>query len=95
MTTTISLRDLSRGTKAFENYDFVRIKDKKTNKNKGLIISSKYADAVEEMIEEFINKQKQRELDDIMQFVGGLEIKKEFKNMNIQQIKAAKYKKYE
>jgi 3-hydroxy-3-methylglutaryl CoA synthase len=95
MTTTISLRDLSRGTKAFENYDFVRIQDKKTNKNKGLIISSKYADAVEKMIEEFIKKQKQRELDDIMQFVGGLEIKKEFKNMNIQQIKAAKYKKYE
>jgi hypothetical protein len=32
MTTTIGLRELSRGVKAFEGYDYVRIEDKKTKK---------------------------------------------------------------
>jgi hypothetical protein len=87
MTTTIGLRELSRGVKAFEGYDYVRIEDKKTKKNKGLIISEQYAYQVEQIVADFITKQKQQELDEIMQFAGSVEIEERFQGLDMKEIR--------
>lgn len=87
MTPTISIRDLSRGIKAFEHYDFVRIEDKKTKENKGLIISSQYAKQVEEIISKLVRQKEQQKLDDIMQFAGSFEMEDRFKDLSYKEIR--------
>jgi hypothetical protein len=95
MTTTIGLRELSRGVKAFEGYDYVRIEDKKTKQNKGLIISNKYAKQIETIITNLIQQKEQQEFNELLDIINDVEIKDEFQDMTAQQIKAAKFKKYE
>lgn len=70
MTTTLSIRDLARNTNILQDYDYVDIEDKKSHEYKGLFISPKYADEFRQLLEKKIADQSQRDLDEIMQFVG-------------------------
>ena len=70
MTTTLSIRDLARNTNILQQYDYVDVEDKKSHEYKGLFISPKYADEFRALLEKKIMDQKQRDLDEIMQFVG-------------------------
>lgn len=70
MTTTLSIRDLTRNTNILQQYDYVDVEDKKSHEYKGLFISPKYADEFRKLLEKKIADERQRDLDEIMQFVG-------------------------
>ena len=88
MTTTMSIRELTRNGSMFGQYDYINIEDKKSNDYKGVFISSKYADMVKEFLEKEIAKQKKQKLDEIMQFAGMME--GETKNLSMQELKVRK-----
>jgi len=85
---TIGVREISRNINTLENYDYINIEDKKTKEYKGLLISSKYADLIKEFLKNKIEEERQRELDEIMQFAGIASGDTE--NMTVQEIKAKK-----
>ena len=88
MTTTMSIRELTRNGSMFADYDYINIEDKKSNEYKGVFISSQYADLVKEFLEKEIAKQKKKKLDDIMQFSGMMD--GDTNNLSIQEIKSHK-----
>jgi hypothetical protein len=91
MTTTMSIRDLTRNGNMFAQYDYINIEDKKSNEYKGVFISSKYADKVKAFLEKEILKEKQKKLDEIMQFAGIMD--GETENLTIQELKSKKEEK--
>jgi len=91
MTTTMSIRDLTRNGNMFSEYDYINIEDKKSNEYKGVFISSKYADKVKAFLEKEIAKEKQKKLDEIMQFAGIMDGDTE--NLTIQELKSKKEEK--
>ena len=86
MTTTMSIRELTRNGSMFGQYDYINIEDKKSNEYKGVFISSKYADMVKDFLKKEIEKQQKKELDEIMQFAGIMD--GESKNLSMQELKA-------
>jgi len=86
MITTIGVRDISRNINLLQNYDYLDIEDKKTKEYKGLLISAKYADEIKAFLKKKLQKERQKELDEIMQFAGIAS--GDTKNMTIQEIKA-------
>ena len=88
MTTTMSIRELTRNGSMFGQYDYINIEDKKSNDYKGVFISSKYADMVKEFLEKEIAKQKKQKLDEIMQFAGMMD--GETQNLSMQELKVRK-----
>ncbi|BAF72497.1 hypothetical protein [Sulfurovum sp. NBC37-1] len=70
MTTTVGMRDLVRNSNILQDYDYVDIEDKKTHEYKGLLISPRYADEIRKLLEQKILNEKQKEIDEIMQFSG-------------------------
>jgi len=85
MITTIGVRDISRNINMLQNYDYLDIEDKKTKEYKGLLISAKYADEIKEFLKKKLEKERQKELDEIMQFAGIAS--GDTQNMTIQEIK--------
>ena len=92
MIMTIGVRDISRNINLLQNYDYLDIEDKKTKEYKGLLISAKYADEIKEFLNKKLQKDRQKELDEIMQFVGILD--GETKNMSVKDIRVSKAKRY-
>lgn len=86
MTTTMSIRELTRNGNMFGKYDYINIEDKKSNEYKGVFISSKYSDMVKEFLENEIAKQQKKELNEIMQFAGMLD--GETNNLSMQELKS-------
>ena len=91
MTTTMSIRELTRNGSMFGQYDYINIEDKKSHEYKGVFISSKYAELVKEFLKNEIAKQKQKKLDSIMQFAGMMDGDTE--NLSIQELKSRKKEK--
>ena len=85
---TIGVRDISRNINILQNYDYINIEDKKTKEYKGLLISSKYADLIKEILKNKIAEERQKELYEIMKFSGIAS--GDTKNMTVQEIKAQK-----
>lgn len=93
---TIGIRDLSRNTKIFEDYDYFDIEDKKTHKYKGIFVSEKYALDVKKLIEGKIAQEKLKEVDEIMRFAGSTSVSEEYINMTSKEIRSnVVFKKYE
>ena len=88
MTTTIGVRDIARNINLLQNYDYLDIEDKKTKEYKGLLVAAKYADEIKSFLEKRLQKERQKELDEILQFSGIFH--GETKNMSIKEIKAGK-----
>lgn len=86
------MRELGRNSNILEGHDYVDVEDKKTHEYKGLFVSPKYAKEFKEYLEAKISKQKQEQLDEIMQFVGMCN--GDTKNMTSQEIKTSKKAKY-
>lgn len=86
MTTTMSIRELTRNGSMFGQYDYINIEDKKSNEYKGVFISSKYADLVKDFLKKEIAKRQKKELDDIMQFAGIMN--GETDNLSMQELKS-------
>ena len=86
MITTIGVRDISRNINLLQNYDYLDIEDKKTKEYKGLLISAKYADEIKTFLKKKLQKEREKELNEIMKFSGIAS--GDTKNMTIQEIKA-------
>ena len=91
MTTTMSIRDLTRSGNMFAHYDYIDIEDKKSNEYKGVFVSSKYAKMVKEFLEREISKEKQAKLDEIMEFAGIMD--GETENLSMQELRLKKKEK--
>jgi len=73
MTITVGMRELARNSNILDGYDYVDVKDKKTQEYKGLFISPKYADEFKAFLEEKISKEQQAKWDRIKPFIGSME----------------------
>jgi len=78
MTTTMSIRELTRNGSMFAEYDYIDIEDKKSHEYKGVFISSKYADEVKQFLEKKLAKEKQILLDEIEAFAGSNEMEERY-----------------
>jgi len=88
MTTTMSIRELTRSGKKLAQYDYIDIEDRKSHEYKGVLISAKYSDMVKDFLKKQVEREKQKRLDEIMQFAGILSGVTE--GMSAQEIKAKK-----
>ena len=88
MTTTMSIRELTRNGNMFSQYDYIDIEDKKSKEYKGVFIPSEYADKVKEFLIKEIEKEKKRKVNEIMQFAGIMD--GETQNLSIQELKSKK-----
>jgi len=70
MTTTMSIRELTRNGSMFGVYDYIDIEDRKSHEYKGVFISAKYADKVKRFLEQKIAEEKQILLNEIKTFAG-------------------------
>ena len=86
------IRDLIKNSNILDQYDYIDIEDKRTHQYKGLFVSPKYADELKEYLKKKILKQKQKDVDEIMQFAGVAN--GECKGMNVQELTRLKRKRY-
>ena len=86
MTTTMSIRELTRNGSMFSEYDYIDIEDRKSHEYKGVFISAQYADEVKVFLEKKLAKEKQKKLNAIMQFAGSVEIEDRFKDKTDKEI---------
>ena len=87
MTAKLGVRDITRNFNILEKYDYVEIEDKKTRTIKGLFISPELLDDVKKFIDRKIQSQKQKELDDMTQFIGKGQIDKKFDNLSSKELR--------
>jgi guanylate kinase len=87
MTMVVGMRDLARNSNILDGYDYVDVKDKKTNEYKGLFISPKYADEFKTFLENKVTKKKHDKLDRIMKYAGKGEIYERFNKLTSSQIR--------
>jgi len=92
MTTTMSIRELTRNGSMFGEYDYIDIEDRKSHEYKGVFVSAQYADDVKKFLEKKLAKEKQEKLDRIMKFAGKGSIDKRFENLTASEIKEKKAK---
>ena len=78
---TVGIRELSRNSNILDGYDYVDVEDKKTHEYKGLFISPKYADEFKKYLDKKISKEKQTQLDEIMQFMGSMEMEDRYRGL--------------
>ena len=81
MTAVVGMRDLARNLNTLDGYDYVKVEDKKTHKQKGLYISQKYADDVEKYIQDKIMQERQAKLDRLKPFIGSMEVEDRYKGL--------------
>ena len=87
MTTVVGMREFSRNLSMFDNYDYVKLEDKKTHEKKGIYISQKYADEIEKFMQEKMMKERQAKLDEIARFVGSNEMEDRYKGLEGKELK--------
>ncbi|PHS36841.1 MAG: hypothetical protein COB07_11995 [Sulfurovum sp.] len=92
MTTTMSIRELTRNGSMFAEYDYIDIEDRKSHEYKGVFISAKYADEVKDFLEKKLAKEKKEKLDRIMKFSGKGSIYKRFEGLSSSEIREKKAK---
>ena len=90
MTTTMSIRELTRNGSMFGEYDYIDIEDRKSHEYKGVFISSKYAEDVKKFLEKKLAKEKQKKLERVMKYVGKGSIHERFKDLTSSQMKELK-----
>ena len=88
MTTTMSIRDLTRSGKKLTEYDYVDIEDRKSHEYKGVFVPSRYADEVKAFLEKKLEEERQNAYERIMRFGGLLDGETEGKTF--QELKSQK-----
>ena len=78
MTTTMSIRELTRNGAMIGGYDYIDIEDRKSHEYKGVFVSRRFADEVKTFLEQKLNREKQAKLDRIMKYAGKGSISKRF-----------------
>lgn len=92
MTTTVSIRELSRNTNILANYDYIEIEDRKTHEFKGLFVSPHLAVEVKKFIEEKLENEKRIKIDKLIKFAGFAS--GDTKNLDVKEIQKLKNEKY-
>jgi hypothetical protein len=92
MTTTMSIRELSRSGKLFDQYDYIDIEDKKAHDYKGVFVPAQYAEMVKGFLVRELEKEKQEKLNRIRQYAGKGRIHRRFDDMSASEIREAKAK---
>ena len=92
MTTTLSIRELTRSGKILLDYDYIDIEDRKSHQYKGVFVPQKYAEDVKSYLEEKIRKEKDEQKKSILKFAGIAD--NEIGDRKIQDLIAEKSKKY-
>lgn len=82
MTTTVGIRDLVRNINILQEYDYVRIEDKKTHEYKGIFVSSKHAKEFENYLLEKSNKQKADKLKRLKAYAGKIPIDEKYNGLS-------------
>ena len=95
MTAKMSIRDLTRSGSSLLEYDYIDIEDKKAHEYKGVFVSNKYADEVKEFIDEKIEQEQKKVLQELMQFAGSNTLREEYKEMSSKELRSARHKKYD
>jgi len=90
MTTTMSIRELTRNGAMISGYDYIDIEDRKSHEYKGVFVSARLAVDVKRYLETKIRKTKQEERDALMQFAGAIETEERFRDKSIREIRAMK-----
>ncbi|MBN2858605.1 MAG: hypothetical protein JXN63_09420 [Candidatus Delongbacteria bacterium] len=92
MTTTLSIRELTRSSKILLDYDYIDIEDRKSHTYKGVFIPEKYADEVKSFLEDKIRKEKSDQKNKLMKFAGCAE--GDFGDKSIQELISEKGDEY-
>lgn len=87
MITTVGIRDLVRNVNMLQEYDYVRIEDKKTHEYKGIFVSSKHAREFEAYLLEKSNKQKADKLKRLKAYAGKIHIDEKYDGLSSAEIK--------
>lgn len=66
----MSVRELALAGKNLEEADYVKIKDKKQKKYRGVFIPARHIARLEKTFIKDIEKEKQKKIDEMMQFAG-------------------------
>jgi hypothetical protein len=88
MTTTMSIRELTRNGNMVGQYDYIDIEDRKSHDYKGVFIPAQYAEMVKRFLERELAKEKQKRVDEIMQFAGTVSIDERFRDKDMREIRA-------
>lgn len=94
MSITIGMRDLVRDSNIISHYDYVNIEDKRNHQYKGLLVSATHAKKVKEFLDKSIAAEKQKKLDEIMQFAGSVTIDSKYNNLSSKELRRARAEKY-
>ena len=90
MTTTMSIRELTRNGNMFGKYDYIDIEDKKSHEYKGVFVSAAYAEEVKKFLEEKLAKEREAKLERIRKYAGRGSIHKRFEGLNASEIREKK-----
>lgn len=88
MTTSMSVRDLTRSGSTLFDYDYIDIEDKKANEYKGVFIPRQFAAEVKAFLNHKLSQERKANLEAIMKFSGMLN--GETNSLSMQEIKASK-----
>lgn len=92
MTTTMSIRELTRNGNMFSEYDYIDIEDRKSHEYKGVFISFKYADEVKQFLENKLAKEKKDKLDRVMKYAGKGSTDQRFEGLSASEMREKKAK---
>lgn len=90
MTTTLSIRELTRNGAILGDYDYVDIEDRKSHLYKGVFVPERHAKLVKDYLDSKILQEKQQKLANLMRFAGAAT--GSIGDTSIQSIKAEKGK---
>ena len=87
MSIVVGVRDLVRNSNILDGHDYIEVKDKKTNKFKGLFVSAKYADEFKAFLEEKKKRKRKEKLNRIMKYAGSMEMEDRYKGLNNKELR--------
>ncbi len=70
MTTTLSIRELTRSGDILAAYDYIDIEDRKSHQYKGVFVPERHAESVKDFLEHGLLKEKQRKIEGMLKFAG-------------------------
>lgn len=70
MTTTLSIRELTRSGSMLSEYDYIDIEDRKSHQYKGVFVPLHHAAEVKEFLQKKIEAEQQRKINELLQFAG-------------------------
>jgi hypothetical protein len=83
----MSIREFARNGDLMGQYDYIDIEDRKSHEYIGVFVSAKHADQVKEFLDKQMEEEKQKRIDEIMQFAGTVEIEERFQNKTAREIR--------